>query len=224
MFFMHTKIVKKQISQLCIELGFIILSSVGALLSTHLFTDHVFSRDFYVYYTNITNFICLIVMVYCFANNLKNLKQSKFFEHGYKLDITKSVASILIAITFLIFNILLADFSATGYFLNLYNLLYHVVLPIWFVTYTLSTCTHSFVFAPFFAVGFEVVYVTFIFIRSLILNGQVGRVIFPYFFLNYQTLGVSGIFKWLIIMLIATLIVGYLFLFLQKLIINKNKK
>lgn len=221
---MHTNNMKSQISKLCTELCFIILSGVGALLSTHLFTDHVFSRDFYVYYTNITNFICLAVICFCFAGNLNSIKNGVTLKHSYKLEVIKSVASILIFITFLIFNVLLADFSLNGYFLNLYNLLYHVVLPIWFVVYTLCTNTKLFKWSPFLAVGFEVAYVAFVFIRSLIIKQQVGRVIFPYFFLNYQTLGFVGILKWLLIMLTATLVVGYLFVLFQKLILNKNKK
>lgn len=215
---------EKQISKLCYQLAYIVLSCVGALLSTHLFTKHVFNRDFYVYYTNISNFVCLGIMIVCFIKNLSCLKRNQLFKPTKSLNYIKTTASILIAITFLIYNTLLADFSLNNYFFNLYNLLYHVVLPLWFIIYTFKTTNKPYWLAPIFAICFEVVYVGFVFIRSLFLKGQVGRVIFPYFFLNYQTLGLSGIFKWLIIMLFTTLAVGYGLIIIKKITNLRQKK
>ena len=129
----------KNLAKLCAELVYVVLSSVGALLSTHLFTTHIFSRDFYVYYTNLTNFFCLGIMIACFIRSYKACKNNIALKQSKTLDNLKFVATILISITFLVFNILLADFSLNNYFLNLYNLLYHVVLPIYFITYTFVT-------------------------------------------------------------------------------------
>ena len=214
------------INRLCSELVFITLSGVGVLLSTHLFTDHVFSKDFYVYYTNITNYLCLAIIIWCFIQNIKAIKQGNTFIPNKKINIIKSVACILIAITFLIYNTLLADFSLNNYFFNLYNILYHVVCPIWFIVYTLKTTKKAFWLAPALAVVFQLVYVAFVFIRASILSGKAGRIIFPYFFLNYKTLGFGGTVKWLFIMMVSTLFIGYCLQGIKWLITNKktNKK
>ena len=212
------------INKLCYQLVFIVLSAIGALLSTHIFTDKFFSRDFYIYYTNLTNFLCLAIISIDFSRTLKLTKLGKESTYSKTFSVIKSAASILIFITFLIFNILLADYSLNNYFFNLYNLLFHIVLPIMFITYNLLTNKTICWLTPMYAIAFQVIYVAFIFIRAAILNGNTSRIIFPYFFLNYQTLGVNGIIKWLVIMLFATLAVGYGLILMQKFIFSKNKK
>ncbi len=206
----------KQITRLCWEIIYIVLGGVGLLLSTHLFTDHVFSRDFYVYYTNLSNIYCLVVMIVCFAKNLKVIKQGKPFQNGRVLQQFKFVGAVLIAITFLVFNVLLSDYSLDNYFLNLYNLLFHVFLPIIYSVYVLTDCKDISWWTPFVSLAVQFVYVAFVLIRAQILQDAPNRLLYPYFFLNIQTLGWLEILKWVFIMTVCSLAVGYIFFWIVK--------
>ncbi len=53
------------------------------------------------------------------------------------------------------------------------------------------------------------------------LNGK-GEVIYPYFFFNINEIGLMGVGKWILILLIAFIVIGYLIYFLDK-IIKKYK-
>jgi hypothetical protein len=70
-----------------------------------------------------------------------------------------------------------------------------------------------------------VAYIVFIFIQaaimgfdtSVLIPGSSTPLIYPYFFVNLETQGVGGVIKWILILLVAFMAVGYLFFALDKL-------
>jgi hypothetical protein len=79
------------------------------------------------------------------------------------------------------------------------------------------------------SVGFPLAYVIFIFIQaaimkfdaSVLIPGTTTPLIYPYFFVNLETQGVDGVLKWIAILLVAFMAVGYLFVGLDR--IGKKK-
>ena len=75
---------------------------------------------------------------------------------------------------------------------------------------------------PLVSVVFPVVYAIFIFIRAWILDfNPKAPYIYPYFFLNLDELGVVGVIKWIGILSIVFIVIGYVLFVLDK-ISKKN--
>lgn len=214
----------KNIVSMFYKVSYIVLGIIGLLLSTHFFTEHIFYKDFYIYYTNLTNVFCIVVMYINLKEQLKEFSTNylRSFKKNILLSNLNVLAAILITITLFVYNICLADFTIQNYWGSLYNLLFHIILPIWFVLYVLGSTFKFNWYMPLIAYLCQCVYVVLIFLRSLVLNGSTGRVIYPYFFLNFETLGFWGSFKWLMLMLIFSLTSGYLFGFVM-FVANKIK-
>ena len=77
---------------------------------------------------------------------------------------------------------------------------------------------------PVYSTIFPIVYVIFIFIRAWILNfDPTVPYIYPYFFLNLDKLGVIGVIKWVILLSLGFVVLGFLFYGIDK-ASSKNKK
>jgi hypothetical protein len=59
---------------------------------------------------------------------------------------------------------------------------------------------------------------------SILIPGTNTPLIYPYFFVNLETQGVGGVIKWILILLVAFVAVGYLFFGLDKLGKKKTQK
>lgn len=205
----------KKLVHLYFMVAYITLGFVGVLLSTHIFTDHYLLKDFYIYYTNLSNIICIFTMCLVVYNNTKFIigdNSYKRIKEQQSIEKLKQVSALIVLITCIVYNTVLSDFSWENYWSDLYNLLFHIILPIWFVVWTIFTTKKIFWWTPICTVSFQVIYVFVVYLRSLILKNSIGRIVYPYFFLNFETLGFWGSVKWMSFMVVATLIIGYLFL------------
>ena len=105
------------------------------------------------------------------------------------------------------------------------SITFHVILPIMYVLDWLFFYEHKKVrwFYPVASVVFPLVYVAFVYIRAAIVNfnPQVPY-LYPYFFLNLDTLGIAGVAKWVAILFAGFIMLGYIFYGIDKLI--KSKK
>ena len=112
------------------------------------------------------------------------------------------------------------------------SLIFHVVLPImyiadWFLFYERKKCKW---FYPVVSVAFPLAYAVFLLIQAIILNFDSSilipttttPLIYPYFFVNLDTLGVTGVLMWIGILAVAFVAVGFLFYGLDRLSKNKN--
>ena len=181
--------------------------------------------DFYVHFTNISNFFCIGVMLTELIQTAKK-KEDSFVTAA---PVLKFVGMLGILLTFLVFNIMLAGAEGRDPQLNwrIGSLAFHVVLPImyiadWFLFYERKNCKWYY---PLASVGFPLAYVIFIFIQAVIMKfdtsvlipGTTTPLIYPYFFVNLETQGVGGVLKWIAILLVAFMAVGYLFVGLDRL-------
>ena len=218
--------IKNRTAQLIFQTAFCVLGLVGCVASLGIFDNIKMIRwDFYVHFTNISNFFCIGVMLAELIQTAKK-KEDSFVTAA---PVLKFVGMLGILLTFLVFNIMLAGAEGRDPQLNwrIGSLAFHVVLPImyiadWFLFYERKNCKWYY---PLASVGFPLAYVIFIFIQAVIMKfdtsvlipGTTTPLIYPYFFVNLDTQGVGGVLKWIVILLVASIAVGYLVVGLDRL-------
>ena len=225
--------IKNRTTQLIFQTIYCTLGIVGCIACLGIFDDIKTIRwDFYVYFTNISNFLCLGVMIACLIQTAKK-KEDGFVTAA---PLLKFVGLLGILLTFLVFNLMLAGEEGRNPQLNwrIGSLLFHVVLPVmyvadWFLFYERKKCKWHY---PLAAAGFPLAYAIFLFVHALILNFDssiltptgTGILIYPYFFVNLETQGVPGVLMWVGILAVVFVAVGYLFFGLDKFCIKADNK
>ena len=224
--------IKNRTAQLIYQTIYITLGLVGIVASIGIF-DHIdiIRWDFYVHFTNLSNFLCIGVMFAALVQTAKK-KEDSFVS---AVPLLKFIGMLGILLTFLVFNIMLAGAKDRDPQANwrIGSLCFHVVMPImyigdWFLFYERRKCKWYY---PIASVTFPLVYVIFLLIQAIILNFDSSilipttptPLIYPYFFVNLDTQGVSGVLIWIGIIAVAFVAVGYLFFGLDK-IGKKNLK
>ena len=221
---------KSRTAQLIFETMYCTLGLVGCVASLGIFDNiNMIRWDFYVHFTNLSNFLCIGVMLMALIQTAKKKEDS----YVTAVPVLKFVSMLGILLTFVVFNLLLAGAEGRDPQLNwrIGSLLFHVVLPImyvadWFLFYERKQCKWYY---PIASIGFPLAYITFIMIQaaimgfdtSVLIPGTTTPLIYPYFFVNLETQGVGGVVKWCLILLVAFVAVGFLFLGLDK--IGKKK-
>ena len=223
--------IKNRTAQLIFQTIYCTLGVVGCVACLGIFDDIKMIRwDFYVYFTNISNFLCLGVMITALIQTAKK-KEDSFVS---STPLLKFIGMLGILLTFLVFNIMLAGEEGRDPQLNwrIGSLTFHVVLPImyiadWFLFYERKNCKWNY---PLISVSFPLGYAIFLLIHAAILKfdssiltptGK-GILIYPYFFVNLDKLGVPGVLMWVAILSVAFIAIGYLFYGLDR--ITKKKE
>ena len=223
--------IKNRNAQLIFYTIYCTLGIVGSIACLGIFDDiKTFRWDFYVYFTNISNFLCLGVM---FAALIETVKKK---DDGYvcAAPLLKFIGMLGILLTFIVFNTMLAGAADRDPQLNwrIGSLLFHVVLPImyvadWFLFYERKKCKWYY---PLASLGFPLAYVLFLLIQAVILRfdssiltptGAKTPLIYPYFFVNLETQGLM-VLVWIVALAAVFAAVGYAFYGLDRLI--KSKK
>jgi hypothetical protein len=218
--------IKNRTTQLIYQTIYCTLALIGTIASLGIFDNVANLRwDFYVHFTNISNFFCFGVMLTALIQTARKK------EDGYvtAIPVLKFIGMLGILLTFLVFNIMLAGAEGRDPQLNwrIGSLCFHVVLPImyiadWFLFYERRKTKWYY---PIASVCFPLTYVILIFIQAAILKFDSSimipttttPLIYPYFFLNIDSQGVGGVLKWIAILLVAFVAVGFLFFGLDKL-------
>ena len=216
--------VKSRTAQLIFQTVYCTLGLVGIVASLGIFDDiHMIRWDFYVHFTNLSNFLCIGVMLAALIQTAKKK------DDGYvtSAPVLKFVGMLGILLTFLVFNIMLAGSRDPQLNWRIGSLCFHVVLPVmyiadWFLFYERKKCKWYY---PVVSIAFPLAYAVFIFVQAAILRfdssilipGTTTPLIYPYFFVNLETQGVGGVIKWIVMLLIAFVAVGYLFFGLDQL-------
>ena len=217
---------KSRTAQLIFQTIYCTLGLVGIIASLGIFDNiNLIRWDFYVHFTNISNFLCIGVMLTALIQTAKKKEDS----YVSAVPVLKFIGMLGILLTFLVFNIMLAGAEGRDPQANwrVGSLLFHVALPIlyiadWFVFYERKKCKW---FYPIVSIAFPLCYVVFLLIQALILKFDSSilipttttPLIYPYFFVNLDTQGVSGVLMWIGILLVAFVAVGFLFFGLDKL-------
>ena len=225
--------IKNRTAQLIFYTIYCTLGLVGCIASLGIFDNiNTIRWDFYVYFTNISNFLCLGVMFAALVQTVKKKDDS----YVTAAPVLKFIGALGILLTFLVFNLLLAGEEGRDPQLNwrIGSLLFHVVLPImyigdWFLFYERKKCKWYY---PIASVGFPLAYAIFLLIQAVILKfdssiltptpNSTTPLIYPYFFVNIDKLGVPGVLMWIGILSVAFVAVGFLFFGLDRLGKKKN--
>lgn len=204
---------------------------MGIIASLGIFDNIKMIRwDFYVHFTNISNFLCIGVMVAALIQTIRK-KEDSFVSSTPML---KFIGMLGILLTFLVFNIMLAGAEGRDPQANwrIGSLCFHVVLPImyiadWFLFYERKKCKWYY---PLDSVAFPFAYAVFLLIQAIILKFDSSilipttttPLIYPYFFVNLETQGVPGVLMWIAILSVAFVAMGFAFYGLDR--ISKKQK
>ena len=225
--------IKNRTAQLIFQTIYCTLGLVGCIASLGIFDNIKMIRwDFYVHFTNISNFFCLGIMVTALIQTARKKEDS----YVSAAPMLKFIGMLGILLTFLVFNIMLAGAEGRDPQLNwrIGSLTFHVVLPnlyisYWFLFYERKQCKWYY---PIASIGFPLAYVFFLLIQAIILKFDTSilipttttPLIYPYFFVNIKTQGVPGVLMWIAILSVAFAAVGYLFYWLDRVIKTKLEK
>ena len=223
--------IKNRTAQLIFQTIYCTLGLVGTIASLGIFDNISAIRwDFYVHFTNISNFLCIGVMVAALIQTARKKEDS----YVSAVPMLKFIGMLGILLTFLVFNIMLAGAAGRDPQANwrIGSLCFHVVLPIlyiadWFLFRERGRVAWYY---PLASVGFPLAYVIFLLIQAVILGFDSSilipttttPLIYPYFFVNLDTQGASGVIMWIGILSVAFVVVGYLF-FVKTVYATKTK-
>ena len=223
--------IKNRTAQLIFQTIYCTLGLVGTIASLGIFDNiNAIRWDFYVHFTNISNFFCLGVMFTALFQTIRK-KEDSYVKAAPML---KFIGILGILLTFLVFNIMLAGAEGRDPQANwrIGSLLFHVLLPImyiadWFLFYERKQCKWNY---PIASIGFPLAYVIFLLIQAIILGFDSSilipttttPLIYPYFFVNIETQGVPGVLMWIAILSVAFVAIGFGFYGLDR--ISKKQK
>ena len=136
--------IKDRTTQLIYQTIYCTLGVVACVASLGIFDNiNLIRWDFYVHFTNISNYFCLGIM---FAALVQTIKKQ---EDGYvsAVPMLKFIGMLGILLTFFVFNLLLAGAEGRDPQANwrIGSILAHVILPImytvdWFLFYERKQC------------------------------------------------------------------------------------
>ena len=212
--------IKNRTAQLIFYTVYCTLGLVGCVASAGIFDDiNTLRWDFYVHFTNISNFLCFGVMLACLIRTARK-KEDGYVETA---PVLKFVSMLGILLTFLVFNFILAGAADRDPQANwrIGSLTFHVVLPIMYVAdwFLFRERKNSKWYYPLVSVGFPVGYALFLLIQAIILKFDSSilipttstPLIYPYFFVNLDNLGIPGVLKWIGILSAAFVVMGFVF-------------
>ena len=225
--------IKNRTTQLIFYTIYCTLGLVGSIACLGIFDNiNMIRWDFYVHFTNLSNFLCIGVMLAALIQTAKKKDDS----YVTAAPILKFIGMLGILLTFLVFNIMLAGAEGRDPQANwrIGSLCFHVVLPVlyiadWFLFRERGKCKWYY---PLVSIGFPVAYVIFLLIQAIILKFDSSilipttttPLIYPYFFVNLDTQGVSGVLMWIGILAVAFAAAGFAFFGLDRLGKKKNSK
>ena len=222
--------IKNRTLQLIYQTVYCTLALVGSVACLGIFDDiKLFRWDFYVYFTNLSNFLCFGVMLTALIQTIKK-KEDGFVT---ATPLLKFIGMLGILLTFLVFNFVLAGAADRNPQLNwrIGSICFHVVLPLiyiadWFLFYERKKTTWRY---PIASISFPLGYAIFLLIHAAILGFDTSiltptgtTLIYPYFFVNLETQGVPGVLMWIAILSVAFVAMGFGFYGLDR--ISKKQK
>ena len=223
--------IKNRTAQLIFQTIYCTLGLVGTIACLGIFDNvSVIRWDFYVHFTNLSNFLCIGVMLASLIQTAKKKEDS----YVTTAPVLKFIGMLGILLTFLVFNIMLAGAEGRDPQANwrIGSLCFHVALPILYVAdwFLFRERGKAKWYYPVASIGFPLSYAIFLLIQAVILKFDSSilipttttPLIYPYFFVNLDTQGVPGVLMWIGILSAAFVAVGFAFFGLDRLI--KSKK
>jgi len=169
------------------------------------------------YFTNLSNICVFFMMGYIWIKTLKDVLKGEVKGYNTYLLKYKGIATLCICVTGIIYMLFLADYTKKATYYP-YNLMLHYIVPIMTVLDFFLFDKRGSLKAWYPAMWVTVVamYLPYIFIRQYLLKdtkyanfSENSR--FPYFFLDIDELGISGVALWIIGIILVFGAISYLF-------------
>ncbi|MUH59698.1 Pr6Pr family membrane protein [Bifidobacterium canis] len=210
--------VRSRTAQLIFQSFYCALGIVG-IIGSFGFYEHSFDNVFYVYFTNLSNYLCIAIMFFELVQTA-NRKSDGFVKLSPAL---KFIAVTAILLTFFVFNLLLAGAPdrdpAQNYTIT--SITFHVVLPLMFVADWLLFYEHRKVkwTYPLYSTIFPLTYLALVYVRAWLVNWDANvPKLYPYFFIDLNQQGVGGVVRWCVILLAAFIILGYILMAIDRML------
>ncbi|MBQ8780534.1 MAG: Pr6Pr family membrane protein [Oscillospiraceae bacterium] len=213
--------IRDNVVKLIYRTAFCALAVVGFLASLGLF-EAEFKVNFYVYFTNLSNYICMFIGFAELKRTIKAVRENdESFTDVYPR--MKFIGMVMIFITFTVYNFLLAKDKPIEKNMAVSSIMLHIVLPLMYIADWVLFSEHKKVkkTTPLLSVVIPILYAVFVFVRAELMGRQ-GEVVYPYFFLDVNNLGWGGVSVWIAVLIAAFVVVGYMFYFLDGLIEEKK--
>ena len=216
--------VKSKKAQLIFRIIYVLIGIVGIIGSFGTFRGN-YNPNWYLMFTNISNYICFFVMLSLLCYTARDMRKGITHGETSQAPLFRFCTCIMILITFLVFNTLLGNPFTSAYWTDIQSLIMHLILPVMFIVdYMLFSKKRSVnVFAPLYACIMPLIYVLFILIRAEALLGT-GAFVFPYYFLDFQSIGWGAVVLFLFILMLVFVGFGYLLWAYDKLVRKDNGK
>ena len=202
---------------------FLVISLVGIIGSFGTYKG-VYNRDFYLYFTNISNYLCFGVILTLLVDDIKKYKSgiktgTSELAPNFRLSVC-----ILIIVTFLVYNTILSHPFKASYWMDFQSLIMHLVCPVMFILDYMLFSKHRQlrIYSPFIPCIIPLFYVLYVLIRAEVYVGT-GKMVYPYFFLNVYELG-WGVLLYIIGIAFVVIGLGYALWAYDKLVRNENGK
>ena len=219
--------IKNRTAQLIFESIYIGISIIAVLASLGLF-EMTYRWDFYIHFTNLSNYLCIIIMLIELCDTAKKKND------GYvsTLPVLKFIALLGILLTFIIYNFVLAPQRDLKDSFVVASMTLHIILPLMFTFDYILFYEHGKLkwYYPIMSAIFPLLYAAFVYIHaaihkfdsSIYYPGRKDPFIYPYFFLNLDKYGVAGVIRNILIILVVFVVFGYV-IFLVDRLFNRDK-
>ena len=218
---------KSRTAQLIYQSVYCAFALIGVIGSVGFF-KYYFTWDFYIYFTNISSYLCFGVMLAELIQTAKR-KDDDYVATCPKIKFISMLGTLL---TFMVFNIMIAPDQTPQFIVAVECILFHIVLPIMFILDWLMFYEHGKVrwTYPLISSIFPLAYCGYVLIHAAILGFDTSIVnsigtdplIYPYFFFNPDKVGYGGIAMWVAILLAAFIVIGYLFFGVDRLLYKRK--
>lgn len=220
---------KNRTAQLIWQTCYCTLALVAIVGSIGLY-DMKFTRSFYIYFTNLSNYLAAGIMLAELIQTARK-RDDGFVTVAPRL---RFISMLGLVLTFLVFNLLLARDPARDPALNykVECLLCHIFLPVMYVIDWLMFYEHGKVrwTWPVLSALYPIAYLIYVFAHAALWRFGSGvmnhagtaPVIYPYFFLNPEKVGINGVAMWIGVLLIGFILGGFLFLLVDRLMMKRK--
>ena len=219
--------IKNRTAQLIFESIYIGISIIAVLASLGLF-EMTYRWDFYIHFTNLSNYLCIVIMLIELCDTAKKRNDS----YVSTLPVLKFIALLGILLTFIIYNFVLAPQRDLKDSFVVASMTLHIILPLMFTFDFILFYEHGKLkwYYPIMSAIFPLLYAAFVYIHAAIYKfdssiyypGRKDPFIYPYFFLNLDKYGVAGVIRNILIILVVFVVFGYV-IFLVDRLFNRDK-
>jgi hypothetical protein len=193
-----------------IRVAILVLGWSSVIIAIALSTDLANEFSYYTMQSNLIVLVWLTIAV---------LFQEKKPDHWFFKALIRGAITVYILVTFLVYAIFLESFYHPG--ISAYtNLCVHYLVPILFVLdwfLTEMDQEYSWKYSLLWLV-YPIFYVFYTLVRGIIIGW------YPYFFLNLDALGAGLFVMWVFILASIFILLGLLFVFLNKVISKRVSK